>query len=135
MSSLGDELLEEPDDRADLTALIDCVFLLLLFFIVTANFSEQASLDIDLPTAARAETSVIEEGAVVTITAEGEIALDREILPADHLLRRLQERHRERPIEALIIHGDADSPYRLAVAVMDGARALGIENVVFAVRQ
>ena len=130
------EQLEVDNDRADLTPLIDCVFLLLLFFIVTAVFVEESNLfKVDLPRAAHAELREIKDVVVVLVSRSGQFALGQDYVPDDQLWSRLNEVHQVTPIRTLIIKGDRDCPYQKVVMAMDVAQALNIEEISLAVEE
>ena len=143
MKSLSDQLNDtstlvpsnELDDRADLTPLIDCVFLLLLFFIVTSSFHGDAAFTVNLPSVARADATSTESGTTISINEQGLISIGNTRVTANSLAEELRSQHQRAPIQLLVINGDADCPYHLAVSIMEIARSLGIEQVVFAVKK
>ena len=129
------ELLEEESDRADLTPLIDCVFLLLLFFIVTTTFSEETNLfKVELPKAAHSDVRPISDELVVAISESGQFAVGQTYIRDDQLWGFLSDRHAKKPIQTLIIRGDRRSPYEKAVMAMDVAHALDINEITLAVQ-
>jgi len=132
--SLTDHLTD-TDDRPDLTAMIDCVFLLLLFFIVTSTFSEQTLFDVVLPKAQSAIKADTAQGTTLTIANDGRLAVGTEFLGDDGLYRHLADLHAKKPIAMLVISGDENAPYTKVVMAMDAARQLEIENVVFVVQE
>ncbi len=134
MKSLTDDL-ESGDDRPDLTPMIDCVFLLLLFFIVTSTFSEQTLFDVVLPKAAAAVKADTAQSTTLTIAADGRMAVGTDFLTDDTLYRHLAELHARKPIAMLVISGDEKAPYTKVVLAMDAARQLDIPNVVFVVKE
>ena len=129
------EQLQLGDDRADLTPLIDCVFLLLLFFIVTAVFVEESYLfKVDLPKAANAELRELKDVVVVTISPGGRFSLGKSYVPDNQLWDNLSALHREKPIRTFIIKGDRQCPYEKVVMAMDMAQALNVGEVTLAVQ-
>ena len=127
-------LLEESDDKADLTPMIDCVFLLLLFFIVTSTFSEETNLfNIVLPKAANAEVRSAEEALTIHINKNGDMAIGEELLTDDKLWEFLEAKHKASPIKTVVIKGDRKSPYEKVALAIDMAQALKIEEVTLAV--
>jgi biopolymer transport protein ExbD len=127
--------LDETDDKPDLTPMIDCVFLLLLFFIVTSTFSEQTLFDVVLPKAAQAIKADTAQGTTLTIATDGRIAIGKDFVGDDDLYRSLAAIHKKQPIAMLVISGDEKAPYSKVVMAMDAARQLDISDVVFVVQQ
>lgn len=130
------EQLGVGDDRADLTPLIDCVFLLLLFFIVTAVFVEESNLfKIELQKAEHSELRELKDVVVVWISRNGQYALGQTHVPDDQLWPELKGLHEKTPIRTLVIKGDRQSPLGKMLVVMDMAKALGVEEILPAVQE
>jgi len=128
------EQLNQSDDQADLTPLIDCVFLLLLFFIVTAVFVEETNLfQIELPEAERSEVRQLKDVVVVWISRDGRYSLDQQYVPADELWSRLKAMDDAKPIQTLVIKGDRQSPLEKTVHLFEIAKALGVPEILPAV--
>jgi biopolymer transport protein ExbD len=133
MKSLTEQL-DVGGDQADLTPLIDCVFLLLLFFIVTAVFVEETNLfQVELAEAEQSEVRRLEDVVVVWVSEDGRYALEQEYVPDDRLWPRLKALHERSPIQTLVIKGDRRSPLEKTVHLFDIARALGVPEVLPAV--
>ena len=123
----------EPEaPEINLTPLIDVVFLMLVFFIITTTFSERDALDVTLPTAETAEpmeTAPVE----IVIDAAGAIQVDGETVAdgAAALHRVLTEARRGRPAEArqVLIRADHRVPHGEVLAVMDQAGRNGFTEV------
>lgn len=131
MKGFDENNAEEMDDRADLVPLIDCVFLVLLFYVVVSTFSDEkpdpASLfKVDLPKAQQIAVRAPEDTATVTVLKDGFFGVDDQKVAPDQLLPALQARHAKRPIISLIIRGDKDAAYDKIVNVMDIAQAMKI---------
>ncbi len=133
------EQLGEGSDQADLTPMIDCVFLLLLFFIVTTTFSEETNLfKIELPKAAHSEIREVDEAIHIVIEESGKIAIGTEIVPDSGLWDAIKSRYESAPADEkplIIVKGDQDSPYEKAVMIMDIALALGVKEITWAVEE
>lgn len=131
------ELQTRQDDEPEinLTSLIDVVFLLLIFFMVSATFERQALLQVELPEAATSETQQIPEVTELIITADGDFYLnDRELADTerDTIRLALTEAFEENPEATLVIRADGGAPHRLVVRAMDAAAAEGIERLSIA---
>ncbi len=120
---------QETTSGAPLAPLLDVVFLLLIFFVVTTSFAE-SHLPLDLPEASSGRPG--EESALrIEIDAEGGIVLEGEPTTLEALGLRLEEAHAEkRPVE---IRADRTSEHGRFVAVLDLARRIGIEAIGIAV--
>ena len=113
----------------NLTPLIDIVFLLLVFFMLTAHFVKDQSLDIVLPEASSAE-NLEEQGALeIVINNEGEILVDEKMIKPDELEASLQQALQGRSNKQVILRGDKNSKLDLTVQVMDAARKAGAESL------
>jgi len=123
------------DDRADLIPMIDCVFLMLLFFVVTATFSDQTLFKVDLPSAAKAETRTAAESQVVVISKNGSFALGDQLVPEDQLLTVLRQRFANLAKKTLVVQGDKGCPYEKVVLAVDAAQALGVQELCLAVKK
>ena len=125
---------ELEDEELNLTPLIDCVFLLLIFFMVTTVFKQPHSLRVELPLAQQA-TIVEEKKLVASIDKSGAMEINRNLaalaeLPA--LLRREKETTRSL---TLIIRTDKKTRHGPVLEVMEIAKRLGIDKVVLATEE
>ena len=113
----------------NITSLIDVIFLLLIFFLVTSTFSEQPALRIDLP---RASSSGIgrREEMVLAVTREGNFFLDQKPVGRERLAERLAESARIRKDPTLVLKADREVSYGLIVELMDISRRVGMEKIV-----
>lgn len=113
----------------NLTPLIDIVFLLLVFFMLTAHFVKDQSLDIALPEANSA-TNLEDQGALeIVINNNGDILIDKKNIKSDELTTALQQSLQGRSNKQVILRGDKNSKLDLTVQVMDAARKAGAESL------
>ena len=112
-----------------LTPLIDIVFLLLVFFLLTAHFVKDQSLDIVLPEADSA-TAQEDDGALeVVIDKHGNISLNEQHINPDKLDEILRETLQRRDNKQVILRGDQSVQLGLTVKLMDAARKAGAESL------
>ena len=111
----------------DLTPLIDVVFLLIVFLILTANF-QQPSLSLDLP-GASSEDEVRERVVIVELDAEGALALDGERLEASALRSALESALEPLEMRAVRLMADEHVEYGELLPVIDEVRAAGAEAI------
>ena len=119
------------ESEVNLTPMLDVVFIMLIFFIVTASFVKEAGIDITRPPAATAERK--ERGNImVAITANDQIWVDRRQVDPRALRANIERLHAENPQGSVVIQADKDSKNGLLVQVMDAARLSGVSNVSLA---
>ncbi len=125
---------EDEESEVNLTPMIDVVFIMLIFFIVTASFVKESGIDINRPDAATAERK--EKGNIlVAISAEGQIWIDRRQVDPRALRANIERMHAENPHGAVIIQADRESKNKLLVQVMDAARLAGVKSISIATNQ
>jgi len=135
MKGLSDPNSEELDDRADLVPLIDCVFLVLLFYVVVSTFSEDTLFKVELPKAQQTTVRAAEETVTIAVDKTGQYAIGQDLVADADLWTRLEERHKTKPIRTLIIRGDKGCPYEKIVTALDIAQALNISEFSLIVSQ
>ena len=122
---------DEDESEVNLTPMLDVVFIMLIFFIVTASFVKEAGIDVNRPSAATAERK--EKGNIlVAISANNQIWIDRRQVDPRALRANIERMHAENPNGAVVIQADEESKNKLLVLVMDAARMAGVKNVSIA---
>jgi biopolymer transport protein ExbD len=122
---------DRGESEVNLTPMLDVVFIMLIFFIVTASFVKEAGIDVTRPPAATAERK--ERGNIlVAITANDQIWMDRRPVEPRAIRSNLERMHAENPQGAVVILADKESKNGLLVQVMDAARLAGIKSVSLA---
>ena len=119
----------EPD--FNLTPMIDCVFLLLIFFMVTTVFKQPYSLQLELPEAQQAQR-VQEKKLVSSITADGRMEINRELVSASDLEQVLLRHKQGTRSLTLIVRTDKETKHRHLLDLIEVAKRLRIEKVVLA---
>lgn len=125
---------DTTDVGVNLTPLIDMVFILLIFFLVTASFTKEAGIDVDRPSA---QTAVRQErgNLVIAISQNGEIWIDNQQVDLRSLRAHVQRLHAQNPEGTVIITADKQSRSGLMVDVMDQVRLAGVSNIAIAAQQ
>jgi len=113
----------------NITSLIDVIFLLLIFFLVTSTFSEQPSLKIDLPRATSSGSGHKEE-LVLAVSRNGNLYLDQREVTRSELPGLLAEAARKSDDPSLVLRADRQVSYGLIVELMDISRRVGVEKIV-----
>lgn len=123
------EFDEHTSERADidLTPMIDVVFLLLIFFLLTSIFSKP-SIPMDLPEAETARTDA-EPDISVIIKKEGDILLNGQNIQLSDLFRELLVFYKNNGSKDITIVSDKTVTFGRVVEVMDAAKLAGIENI------
>lgn len=123
----------EPRRRSNvvlnLTPLIDIVFLLLVFFMLTAHFIEDESLAIDLPQAQSSQPAEEDGFVEVQLTNAGEIRLDGETVTEDALEAALRQALEAPDRHSVRLRGDEAGQLGAAVGIIDAARRAGAESL------
>ncbi len=123
---------EDDEVILDMTPLIDCVFLLLIFFMLTATFSNQGGLRVKLPESGAAESEVDDKRLTVTVDLDGRYYLNDETEPTAKasLRTRLEKEVAASMRTTLIIRADEDVPHGAVVHVMDAGKRVGVEKIL-----
>jgi biopolymer transport protein ExbD len=124
----------QKEGGPDLTPLIDCVFLLLVFFMVTTVFQHAKGLDVDLP----APSQSVEENKKdinVILDHNGQIEIGGEPVLATALAQRLVRAMAEARNDNIIIQADGECAERHVVHVVDTAKEVGVQGIAFVVVQ
>lgn len=118
--------LEHGLRSIDITPLIDMVFQLLIFFMLTSSFVVQSGLKVNLPKAATGELSQ-EQDLIITISRENILYLDKKVITGKELKAALLNAHKNRM--SVLIMADQRANIGRVVEVWDMARDLGVEQV------
>lgn len=124
--------------NVNLTPLIDVVFLLLIFFMVSTTFTRETQLEVDLPQAENSTEVDQQRSLEVVITAEGEYRVNGEGLvnsQARTLRLALTKVSSENYDQPLTISADARTPHQAVVTAMDVAGALGFKRLSITTRE
>jgi biopolymer transport protein ExbD len=114
--------------EVDLTPMLDVVFIMLIFFIVTASFVKEAGVDVTRPPAETAESK--DKGNIlIAITESGQIWIDRRQVDGNSLQAHIERLHGENPQGAIVVQADKNSQNSLLVQVMDAAQAAGVTQI------
>jgi len=122
----------------NMTPLIDIVFLLLIFFMVSTTFTQENHLSIDLPEASSEPSQAPVEAIDVVISAAGDYSVDGRVLlnnQPETIRRGIAKALGDRETAPLIITADAKSPHEAVVFAMDAAGQLGLVNISITTRQ
>lgn len=123
----------QEESSIDLTPLIDCVFIMLIFFIVTASFVKETGVDVNKPTAL---TALVRPKAsiLIALDASNNVWIDRRKVDVRAVRAAVERLHSENPQGTVVIEADNESKNELLVAVMDACRQAGIAQIAIAAK-
>lgn len=122
---------QEQDASVDITPMLDVVFIMLIFFIVTATFVKLSGIEVDAP---KASTSVVQEKAniLIAIDANNKIWINRREVDLRALRPNIERLHAENPKGIVVIQADKMSRNETLVKVMDASRRAGVYDIALA---
>lgn len=125
---------ESTSANINLTPLIDMVFILLIFFLVTASFTKESGIEVNRPTA---QTSVRQErgNLIIAISNDGSIWIDNQKIDIRTIRAHVEHLHAQNPEGTVIILADKDARTGATVDVLDQVRLAGVANVAIAAKQ
>ena len=117
----------EEESQVDLTPMLDVVFIMLIFFIVTSTFVKESGVDVTRP---NAETAVPTDASSIQIgiTSNNQIYFDKRLVDKRAVRANIEKGLAESPGAAVIIVADALSNTETLIEVMDQSRLAGAEN-------
>jgi biopolymer transport protein ExbD len=120
--------------EVNMTPLIDMVFILLIFFIVTTSFVKETGVDVSRPSA---KTAVKKELAniMISILPNDEVWMDKRQIDRRAVRANVERMHAENPEGSVIILADKEAKTGLLIEVMDQARLAGVANVSIAAQR
>ena len=121
----------EEEKVADLTPMLDVVFIMLIFFIVTAAFIKETGIEIDRPDTKTAELKKT-VSLLVGVSSDNIIWIDKKKVDIRQVRPVMERLHSENPKGGLVIKADSASKVEKVLAVMEAARTLGIVQVAIA---
>ena len=124
---------QEADEEIDLniTPMLDIVFIILIFFVVSTSFVKESGVDVSRPDASSAERK--QRGNImVGITADNQVWVDRRQIDVRAVRANIERLHAENPEGAVVIQADRDSRTGLLVQVIDQSRLAGVKDVSIA---
>ena len=124
---------EEGEEAINLTPMLDVVFIMLIFFIVTATFVKEVGLDVNQPDDDKPETVDPDKvSIVVKITNRDRIIIAQRDVDRRSVRANIERLHAENPEAPVVIQPHPDSTTDLMIHVMDSARQAGVYNVSLA---
>ena len=127
----GTLVVEEEENEINLTPMLDVVFIMLIFFIVTATFIKEAGIQVERPDTVTADQQ--DDAAILIAISPGdEIWIDRQERDPRAVRGIIERLHAENPKGSIVIQADEGSTHETLVIVMEAAKAAGVTNVSIA---
>ena len=123
---------DEEDNEINLTPMLDVVFIMLIFFIVTASFIKESGLDVNRPDAPMSQSEPQDANILVAITANDEILIDNRTIDPRAVRANIERLHAENPDGSVVIQANKRSTNKMLVTVMDAARQAGVYSISMA---
>jgi biopolymer transport protein ExbD len=121
----------EEEAAIDLTPMLDVVFIMLIFFIVTASFIKEAGIEVNRPEASTSQPKK-NVNILVAVSATNEVWLDKRRIDIRAVRANIERLHAENPKGAVVIQADNKSNTETVAAVLDAAREAGVYDVSLA---
>lgn len=124
--------------EVNLTPLIDVVFLLLIFFMVSTSFTRETQIELELPKANVEPLEIKIDSLEISIDKEGRYFVNKKALvnkSIDTLKRAISTVLENNPDISVILSADANTPYQSVVTAMDATSQLGISNLKMATQR
>lgn len=131
MKGFGKAKNDEQAGEIDLTPMLDVVFILLIFFIVTSVFVKEAGYEVLRPVAETTELSTVDP-IFIAVSPAGEIWADGNLIPVRGLRLMIEQRKAESPNAAVVIQADQEAPNEFILAIMDAARLAEVSEIQIA---
>jgi biopolymer transport protein ExbD len=118
----------------NVTSLIDVMFLLLIFFMVTSTFKNQPAINLVLPRSSTA-TETVSTPTVLYLTSEGQVFLNDELMAPEELARQLARLHAESGDDRMVMSADQDADHGDVVELIDTIKNSGFTRVSISARK
>jgi len=128
---MGRKVRVEEDATIDMTPMLDIVFIMLIFFIVTTVFVKEAGVSVNKP---NGDLAVMPKNAniFIAVTEDGKVWIDKNEVDVDLVRANLERLMAEQPSDVIIIQADKEAEHGLVVEVMDQIKMAGIDRISIA---
>jgi biopolymer transport protein ExbD len=124
--------VDDEDNEINLTPMLDVVFIMLIFFIVTASFIKEAGIDVNRPDAPLSEVPPEDSNILIQISANNEILIDRRSIDPRAVRANIERLHAENPNGSVVIQPSKKSSNKMLIVVMDASRQAGVYGISIA---
>ena len=123
--------VQEEEAEINMTPMLDVVFIMLIFFIVTATFIKETGVEVNRPDTKTAELKKT-VSLLVGVAPDNGIWIDKKRVDIRNVRPMMERLHAENPKGGLVIQADSDSKVEKVLAIMEAARNIGINQVAVA---
>lgn len=125
---------DQEETEINLTPMLDVVFIMLIFFIVTATFIKEAGIEVNRPDAQTANPQE-QANILIAISARNEVWIDRRPVNINAVRANIERLHAENPKGSVVIQADKESNTDTLIQVMDASREAGVYNISIAAQE
>ena len=122
---------EEEEAAVDMTPMLDIVFIMLIFFIVTTSFVKEAGIQVNKPEANQANKEP-SANIFIAIRDTGEVWMDKRQVDVERVAANLERMLAEQPTDLVVIQADKKAEHGRVVEVMDQVKEAGIDKISIA---
>ena len=128
--ALGKRRREEDENEIDMTPMLDVVFIMLIFFIVTASFVNESGLGVSRPpTSDQPPPDSLNTNIVFRVSESNEITLDRRRIDIRSVRANVERLHAEKPEAKVVISSHPKANTEIFVKISDQAREAGVYDI------
>lgn len=131
---LGRRPNKQEEAQIDLTSMLDIVFIMLIFFIVTSSFVHESGVEINRPQASNVNSQK-SAGIFVAITSANDIHIDKRVVDVERVQATLEHLLLDNPEASLVIQADEHAYTGTVIKVMDAAKGAGVKNIALAAEE
>lgn len=124
---------EEEEATIDMTPMLDIVFIMLIFFIVTTSFIKEAGIEVNKPQSDQASMPKA-ANIFIAITEDGDVWMDKRQIDVERVRANLERLLAEQPTDVVVVQADMESNHGVVVEVMDQIKAAGIDRISIAAK-
>jgi len=125
---------QEEDAEINMTPMLDIVFIMLIFFIVTAVFVKEAGISVNKP---EAESALIQKqvSILIAVTPTDKVFINRQEIKVEDVRTTVEKLHAENPKGSIAIQADERAKAGIVLKVYDAIRKAGVERIAIATEQ
>lgn len=131
---LGQRRRGQEEAQIDMTSMLDIVFIMLIFFIVTSSFVKESGVEVNRPHASHSESQK-SATVFIAVTAKNEIYIDKRVVDKERVQAVLESLTTQQPNPSVVIQADELAFNGTVVSVMDSVKGAGINKIALATEQ